>query len=99
MTQELEKLRDKSFALGEDLDKLETAIEKALKTGKISKAKKIIDNLISETQNTKDAIFTILVKDQQDEDYHEVQQALVLFNFTTEIENRLYSIKDRKGIR
>jgi hypothetical protein len=99
MTGELEKLRDKSFALGEDLDNVETVIEKALKTGKISKAKKIIDNLISETQNTKDAIFTILVKDQQEEDYDEAQQALVLFNFTVEIENRLYSIKDRKGIR
>lgn len=99
MTDELEKLREKSFNLGRDLDKVEIVIERALRTGKISKAKKIIDNLISETKDTKDAIFTILVKDQQEEDYHEAQQALVLFNFTIEIESKLYSLKDRKGIR
>ena len=98
MTDELQKLREKSFALGEDSDKVETVIEKALRTGKISKAKKIIDNLISETKDTKDALFTILVKDQQEEDYDEAQQALVLFNFTIEIESKLYSLKNRKGI-
>jgi hypothetical protein len=83
---ELEKLREKSFALGEDLGKVEATIEKALRSGKVDRVKKIIDNLISETKDTK-------------EDYDEAQQALVLFNFTFEIESKLYSLKERKGIR
>jgi hypothetical protein len=99
MRDELEKLREKSFALGEDLGKVEATIEKALRSGEVDKAKKIIDNLISETKDTKDALFALLIKDQIEEDYDEAQQTLVLFNFTFEIESKLYSLKERKGIR
>jgi hypothetical protein len=98
MTNELEKLREKSFALGEDLYKVETVLEKALKSGKITKAKKFIDKLICETKDTREALFNMLINDQEEEDYDEAQQALALFNLTLEIESKLYSIKDRKGI-
>jgi hypothetical protein len=77
------------LALSEDLDKVKTVIEKALKTGKISNAGMILDNLISETKDTKDALFSILVKEQE-EDYEKAQQALVLFNVTIELESKLY---------
>jgi hypothetical protein len=98
MQEELKKLREKSFALSEDVHRVETDIGKVLETGRLSKAKKIIDNLISETKDTKTALFNMLIKDQQEEDYEEAQQALILYNFTTEIESKLYSLKDRKRI-
>jgi hypothetical protein len=96
--QRLGKLREQSFALDEDLDKIVIFIKKMFKTEKISKVNKIIDSLISETKDTKENLFNLLIKDQHGENYEQPQQALVLFNFTNEIESKLYLLKDCTSI-
>ena len=94
----LKVLRDKLFFLDEKLTGLEVDIELAIRNGGISNAKMIIDNSIIEARILKEKIYELLIKDQQEEDYNEAYQTLLLFEFSLKIENKLYEIKERKGI-
>lgn len=94
----LKVLREKSIFLDKKLTDLEVDIELAIRNGGISNAKIIIENLIIEAKNIKEKIYDLLIQDQQEEDFNEAFQTLLLFEFSLKIENKLYEIKERKDI-
>ena len=92
----LNELREKSIILDKKLTDLEVYIEIAIKNGGISNAKRKINNLIVKVKNLQEKIYALLVKDQQEEDFTEAYQTLLLFDFSLKIENKLHKIIERK---
>jgi hypothetical protein len=94
----LKLLRKKSIFLDKKLTELEVDIDLSINNEDISNVKKTIDKLIIEAKNIKEKIYNLLIEDQQEENFNEAFQTLLLFEFSLKIENKLYEIKERKDI-
>ena len=94
----LKLLRKKSIFLDKKLTELEVDIDLSINNEGISNVKQTIDKLIIEAKNIKEKIYNLLIEDQQEENFNEAFQTLLLFEFSLKIENKLYEIKERKDI-
>ncbi len=73
---------------------MEISIKIALKTGETSKAKTIMNELLSETQFTKEYAKALLVKYQKNDDYDKINYCLRLLKCTNDIEELIGALKE-----
>ena len=73
---------------------MEIGIKVALKTGEISKAKAIMEELLSETLATKNYAKSLLIKYQKADDYDKANYCLKLLKCTGKIEDLIVALKE-----
>ena len=94
MTDQLKELKEKVDFLEKQLERMEVGIQVALKTGETSKAKTIMEELLSETQSTKKYAKALLVQYRKLNDYDKTDYCEKLLKCTGEIEELIVALKE-----
>jgi hypothetical protein len=94
MTDQLKELKDKVDFLEKQLERMEVGIKVALKTGETSKAKTIMEELLSETQSTKEYAKGLWVQYQKEDDYDRADYCEKLLKCTGDIEELIVALKE-----
>jgi hypothetical protein len=94
MTNQLKELKEKVDFLEKQLEKMEVGIKVALKTGETSKAKTIMEELLSETLSTKEYAKALLVKFRKEDDYDKISYCDKLLKCTGDIEYLIIALKE-----
>jgi len=94
MTDQLKEIKEKVDFLEKQLERMEVGIKVALKTGETSKAKTIMEELLSETQSTKKYAKALLIKYQKENDYDKTIYCEKLLKCTGDIEDLIVALKE-----
>jgi hypothetical protein len=94
MTEQLKELKDKVDFLEKQLERMEVGIKIALKTGETSKAKTIMEELLSETLSTKEYAKALLIQYQKIDDYDKANYCKKLLKCTGDIEELIVGLKE-----
>ena len=94
MTDQLKELKEKVDFLEKQLERMEVGIIVALKTGETSKAKTIMEELLTETQSTKEYAKALFIQYQKVEDYDKTDYCEKLLKSTGDIEELIVALKD-----
>jgi hypothetical protein len=94
MTDQLKELKEKVDFLEKQLERMEVGIKVALKTGETSKAKTIMEELISETLSAKEYAKALLIQYQNKDDYDKANYCLKLLKCTGEIEELIIALRE-----
>jgi hypothetical protein len=94
MTDQLKELKERVDSLEKQLERMEVGIKVALKTGETSKAKNIMEELLSETQSTKIFAKALFGNYQNLGDFDKANYCEKLLKCTKDIEDLILALKE-----
>jgi hypothetical protein len=94
MTDQLKELKERVDFLEKQLERMEVSIKEALKTGETSKAKTIMEELLSETLSTKEYAKALLIQYQKEDDYDKANYCKKLLKCAGDIEELIVALKE-----
>jgi predicted nucleotidyltransferase len=94
MTDQLKELKERVDFLEKQLERMEVSIKEALKTGETSKAKTIMEELLSETLSTKEYAKALLIQYKKGNNYYKADYCKKLLKCTGEIEELILALKE-----